>query len=1395
MTKRNIEAVYSLSPMQKGMLFHTALEPASGVYFEQTYCTLRGELQVELFRQAWESAIRRHAILRTCFAWKNLDKMLQVVQREVNLPFEVLDWRALPAEEQARKLEDYLQQDRRRGFDLSKAPLLRLALMRTGENSYYFVWSHHHILLDGWSLPLLLKDVLGSYQSLLSGKRADEPPVRPYRDYIRWLEKQDYESARSFWQQNLSLDQVQATLPLKRSPDSLELENRGYREIETHLAEEATAALSAFARQNGLTMSTLIQGAWYQLLHRYTGEERVICGVTVSGRPADLDGAESMLGLFINTLPLSVKIDPNLETLHWLKALQDQMAEINQYHFCPLAQIQEWCGASSRQPLFETIIVYENYPALSSLEALSGKLQIENVHSIEQTNYPLCLVSAPGEKLPLKIAFDQRYFGAEEVQRMLGHLQTLLQSFADHPNAPLLELPMLTPDEQQQLLVAWNNTAASLSFDPVHYTIERIAQRFPDHTALRFNTPLAGQLSLSYAQLNQRANQLAHYLRSLGAAPDTLVAICLERSFEMIIAALAVLKAGAAFLPLDPANPPERNTFTLLDSQAPILLTTSPIAHALGLPAPRRSSAPSPAPAHILCLEHAWEAEPSLQPASSTATAAQPAAPDLLSLADQPTDNPSHLTSPEHLAYVIYTSGSTGQPKGVLIPHRGLSNVVQAYIRDMHIHPGTRILQIFSFCFDGSLIEIFPCLCAGGVLVLAEAQTLKSAVDIHSLLQHEAIQVIIAPPSLLAVLPDYGLPELHTVVSGGERCTQEIARRWANRVDAPGSRFFNAYGPTEISIASHWYQATDLDALQRSLPPDLHEEIPIGQPIDNMQAFVLDSHLRPLPSGIPGELCITGVGVARGYLNRPELTQQRFIPNTLSIRQSSDRTSPAAQFPLMYRTGDIVRRLPDGNFVYQGRVDHQVKLRGYRIELGEIESALNALPGVSQSVVLLRGIAGETAQSGGESALASPVSPHLVAYINPMPGHQISASELRSALQKKLPEYMIPTFYVPVDSFPYTPSGKIDRKLLATMPLSPGSGWVAKSRDYAPPANPLEQSLVKIWEEILDFRPVGVRDNFFELGGHSLLAVRLIGRIEQELHAELPLLTIFKHPTIRELADQLRCQDGQVPLSLLVPLQPDGHRNPLFFVHPSGGSVHWYLELSRLLGEDQPFYGIQAQGLNSQTPPHDSIESMAAHYVRAIRSFQPQGPYFLGSWSMGVVIAYEMACQLDEAGEQIGLLALLDQGPRIPLAEPEDQADYLVQTFGKQIELSLAALRQLEPDQQIRSVWQAGRESGFILPDITLEQFHNWVTIMTTHTQAWRRYQPRPYAGRVTLFRAVDEPRMQDLPVDMGWGNLARGGVEIVDVPGDHLTMIHAPHVSKLAEALRLRLGATPLPA
>ncbi|MEO7330760.1 MAG: amino acid adenylation domain-containing protein, partial [Minicystis sp.] len=966
MSRTNIEDIYPLSPMQQGMLFHTLYASEGGVYIVQISGVLQGKLDVAAFERAWQAVVDRHPILRTAFVWEKQKEPLQVVREKVKVPIEHQDFEGLPADEQAEKVRRFIEADRRRGFTLTKAPLIRVALLRLGEDLHRFLWSSHHLVLDGWSKMFLLKEVFALYSAYAQGEEAVLPKGRPFGDYIAWMMKQDLHKAEAFWRKQLDGFTGSKPLALDKAPGSGEGE--GPREEKRLSFSESTAAtLQAFARQHKLTLSTLVQASWALLLSRYSGDDDVSYGATVSGRSAPVPGIEQMVGLFINTIPMRVQVDRNQPIKDWLVALQDRQSEAREYEYSPLVKVQEWAGIARGIPLFESQLAFENYPVDDSFKNEGRGLTMVDGKTTAQTNYPLTVVAAlktAGRGLTVDIYFDPRRFEADTVDRMLGHLRTVLEGIVADPERKVGELPFLTAEEREEILVDWNDTAVTFPAGALaHGLFESRVDKTPDAPAL-----VAGGERLSYRQLDQRANRLGNYLKTLGAGPDTVIGLCLDRSADLVVGLLGILKSGAAYLPLDGSHPQKRLAQMLEEAGSNLVVSKEALAGALpiGVNGVR-----------VVRLD----TDASLLAAAGDA-------------------RPSGGARPESLCYVLFTSGSTGKPKGVAVEHRQLTNYVLGVGQRLALPPEASYAHVSTIAADLGNTVLFPPLCLGGCLHVLSQELVTDPDGLESYFHEEGIDCLKIVPSHLAALLAAGHPERvlprKLLVLGGEASSWDFVRK-IERL-RPDCRIMNHYGPTETTVGVVTY-ALDAGHEEPNAPI-----VPLGRPLPNSRIYLLDRSMQPVLAGVPGEVFVGGAGVARGYVNRPDLTGDRFLADPFAGGEAR-----------MYRTGDRARFLPDGNLVFLGRVDDQVKIRGYRIELGEIESTLLALPEIKEAVVLC------------QTEEDRPDDKRIVAYLVSST-HDLTA--LRASLDDKLPEYMVPSAFVFLEALPLTANGKVDRQAL-----------------------------------------------------------------------------------------------------------------------------------------------------------------------------------------------------------------------------------------------------------------------------------------------------------------------------------------------------------------------------
>jgi surfactin family lipopeptide synthetase C len=1318
---KNIESIYPLSPLQEGLLFHALLTPESAVYFEQVSCKLLRLAEPLKFRQAWKMVVDRHAPLRTCFYTKNRRRPLQVVRLECELPWVEEDWSGMAAAEREALLAERMQADRERGFDFTKAPLMRCALIHLGEVEYQFLWSHHHLILDGWSGGLIVKEVFENYAALCAGPPRRLPLPKPFQNYVTWLSQRDAAQDELYWRAALKGFTAATRIGSNVTVCAAEAE---YAERELIISEELTSALEMLTREHRLTLNCLVQGAWAVVLSRLSGDADVVFGSTVSGRPPELPGVEAMIGVFINALPVRVRVPAEGELLPWLTQLMADQVEREQHGHSSLVNIQGWSEVHPGTPLFESLIIFENYP----LREAEGGLAIDDLRSFRRSNFPLTLVVMPEARLQLAFSFDTGRLSAAEVERLLGYLDVVLKQFAAGIAGTLSDLTLVSSEDRERI-AQWNRTAAE--YEPevcLQDAVAVWARKTPDAVALTFEGH-----SLTYRALDRRANQVARFLQERGVGPETLVGVCLERSLKMVIALLGILKAGGAYLPLDPAYPAERLSFMIEDAGVPVIVTD--VATEQRLPTQWAQIVLMDADAREI-----YECDETPLP---------------------------KVASADHLAYVIYTSGSTGQPKGVQVTHRGLSNLAVAQQRMFGPLQGGHVLQFASLNFDASIWEIVMALASGATLHLATAESLMPGPALARLLEQQEITHATLPPSALGLLPEVVLPALRTLIVAGESCSPKLIARWSK-----GRRFVNAYGPTETTVcATAWVCEKG------------EQSPPIGSPLPNTQAYPLGPMSELLPTGIAGELHLGGVNLARGYLNRPALTAERFVPDAFSEVAGAR----------LYNAGDLAAWREDGALLFFGRGDHQVKIRGHRVELQEVEAALAQGPGVKECAVAARADADGTSSS-------------LAAYVVKKAGGELDAGALRRHLRSRLPEYMVPGSFVPVEALPLLPNGKVDRKALAGLEKSAD---LRETRAFRPPRDLYEQKLVAIWGEVLGVHPIGVEDDFFLAGGHSLLAVRLMAWIEQEFGQQMPIATLFKGPTIAQLAAILR-QGEQTPMwASLVPVQAMGTMRPLFFVPGGGGNVVYLYTLAHQLGLDRPFYGLQAHGLDGRSAPHGSIEEMAAAYLKEVLAAQPTGPYLLGGHSSGSWVAFEMARQLRDRGHEVAMIAVIDTPAPIPETRTVDvdvdEARFLSKIVrlierwaGQDLGVSYEELQPLTRPERMEYLQERLKITDILPPQAGRDQVRGLLQVFEASTRNCVQYHPQGgYDGPILLLRAgdlhVEDEGIQINPVKddetWGWGQLARQ-VKMCLIPGDHVTMMAEPHVRHLAEELACGMQA-----
>jgi amino acid adenylation domain-containing protein len=1329
---------------QEQLWFLDRFAPGRSTYNLPCPVAISGPLDTAALIRALGALIARHEVLRTRLVAGEDSHPVQVIDPAGSGSGRVdvtrLDYTGHDRAEARRRLRELAAGELRSPFELSTGPLLRACLVRLADRDHVLLLTVHHAVFDGWSAGVLVGDLAALYGVEAGGGPAglDELPVQ-FGDYAAW-ERQRLagpagEELAAWWRQALAGAETLRLATDRTRPPVTDFDGR---EERRSLPPGLLDGLRELSRREGATLFATLMAGLQAVLHRYSGQDDLVVGTTSANRrqPA----LTPLIGFLVNTLPVRADARGDPPFTEFLGRVRTAMVSAFEHQDLPFARIVAEAGVArdaSRAPLVQVtfdLVENEEEPSCAGGVAFGPGGQLARA---SESKFDLSVFARTGGgQLTLAAIYASALFDAGTIERLLGHLEVLLAGLVADPSARLSQLPLLTPAERHRELVEWNDTAGQVPAVCAHEGFAAQVARTPDAVAAEYQGTL-----LSYADLNQQANQIARRLRELGVGPEVLVGVCMRTGLTRLAALLGIWKAGGGYVPLDPALPRDRLSFMITDAGMPVILTDP--ASASSLPA---GSLPSPATRDPLVVEplvpperYQWFNHEPAELVDLESEREQIAALDGSDL--------ESTASPENVAYVIYTSGSTGQPKGVVVEHRHLVNQLHAMIRQWDIGPGDAVLQFASLSFDSSVPDMFMPLLAGARVVLAPAQTLHSPPRLTALMRDRAVTFACLTPSVISLLGRASFPALRVLMSAGEELPSELARRWAAR---PALRFVNDYGPTETTVNATFMELDPATAL----PP------PIGRPYwPNYRAYVLDRQLSPVPAGVTGELYIGGAGVARGYLNRPELTRERFIPDPFS-------GEPGAR---LYKTGDLVRRRPDGAITFAGRIDGQVKIRGLRIELGEIEAALMTHPGVTQAVAAVR------TDPAGDKQLA--------AWYRSEPGASPEPAALRAHLARTLPGYMVPAELTPVTSIPLSNSGKADRAaLLAARPAEPGRP--AASPATTPPATFTEMVLADSYAAVLGRGPVGALDSFFDLGGSSLQVMRLVDAIHAELGADVGVTEVFLHPTPRQLAASIdtRLSGGDTAGSgPLVRLSRGPGERPLFLVHAVGGTVVSYAPLARELAGTFAVTGVEAPGLHRAAIPA-SLAALTDEYTGLIRAAQPDGPYRLAGWSMGGVIAFEITRRLERTGAEVSLLALLDA----PFAAPGETAmgeDEPAAQFVADAARSLGWEATAAPGTTDQLGWLAARLAPGDGQEAMLSRLRTRLEVFQAHVRMLSGYQPAgpPVRAPALIVSAQGSPNS---PAARRWPAVLSGPVTALPVPGDHYEFLRPPLVAEVATTM-----------
>lgn len=1313
-----------LSFAQQRLWFLDRLEPGSSAYNMYSAQHLQGPLNIAAIEQSINQIFQRHESLRTTIHEMN-GEPIQVI-----IPFSTLNLRMIrlqDSDDREAEVDRLVHEELECPFDLAAGPLIRAAMLQLSADEHILLFTLHHIISDAWSSGVIFRELEILYEANLNGKVSALPelPIQ-YGDYAlwqkEWFQGKRLEEELSYWKNKLDGAPQILKLPTDYPRPSIQSYRGAVKRFP--LPSRLSESLKELAQHEGATSFMVFLAAFAALLHRYTGNRDLVIGSPISNR--NRVETEDLIGLFVNTLLFRLDLSGNPTFREFIRRVREICLENYSHQDVPFERLVEHLRPErklSRSPLFQVMFDFVKGGPTMNLQGLTARPFIVKTSTAK---FDLSLFMQEREsQFSGAVEYCSDLFEGQTVERMIGHFQNLLEVASANPDTTISALRILTDSERRQLLFAWNKAQKAIPDVVIHQLFERQVIETPDATAVIFD---GGRTT--YAELNARANKVARGLQKLRVGPEVPVGVCTSRSLEMVVSVLGILKAGGAYVPLDPTYPKERLSFLIANTGMQIILTQQPMLPTL----PKQNL-------NLICLDSSWN----LFNAESEA-------------------NPPCTATSQNLAYILHTSGSTGKPKGVAVTHHSLVNHSLAVGSYLSLSPEDRVLQFASLSFDVSADQIFSSLASGASIVLRPDSLWPSIRDFVNFLQKNQLTVVGIPAALwhewVSALSSEGCePPTCTrlVFTGSELVLSEKLRIWQRKI-GQNVRWVNGYGPTEATINATLYEP--------SLDIENHAGtgVPIGHPIANTTAYVLNEDLEPVPIGVPGELYLGGEGLARGYFDNPKLSAERFLPNPFSDRAGTR----------MYKTGDRVRYLSNGNIEFLGRVDYQVKIRGVRVEPAEIEAAINEFNGVEESVVLVQ---------ADDS--------RLVAYVLVKGNDGLNTDELRHHLRQKLPEHMVPSAFVRMENFPVTSGGKIDRTKLPP----PEEMRSIEYTEYLPPRDELEYQLTKIWEKALSVRPIGMRDNFFDLGGHSLLAVKMFSQVEKLSGKNLPLATLFQAPTIEHLARILRDSGWTPPWSSLVAIQPRGSKPPLYCVHAIGGNIVEYLHLGRYLGNDQPLYGVQAQGLDGKAPRHDRIEDMADHYIKEIRSLQPEGPYYLAGTSFGGLVAFEMAHRIVMQGEKVGLVGLFDtNAPGYPKYLPGTTSLHRKLNYQKQRFLfHLNNLRLLEPENRIEYVQRNTRKVRALLRK-RMRRIRRSVqnlflgerirVIQEAGNEARKKYLPPVYGGKVVLFRASHQPSGIYPDPTLGWDQFVTGELEIIEIPGYH-GLVREPLVRTLAARLK----------
>ncbi|MEV4656457.1 amino acid adenylation domain-containing protein [Micromonospora sp. NPDC049301] len=1290
---------YPMTFEQESIWLNDQLHAGRSRYIESWVHRLRGPVDVRAIELALTGIVARHESLRSRLVLVG-DEPCQIVEPAAPVR---LDRRRVSSDSLSDAVRDAVTVP----IDLAEPPLLKAALLELQPDDVVLAVAIHHAVVDGWSFSVLNHEFSELYRAAVDGTPPALVPVpTQLKEYARQQRiragSAEHERQLTYWRRQLADVPVDSTLPTDYIRPIV-LERHGDR-VDFRIDEKTGRQVAEMARHARSTPFVVVAAALQAMLYRHTDQRDLVIGTPISRR--DRTELEPLIGCLTDILPLRQTVRPEMSFGDLVRQTRGVVWEAYANRDVPyghlVRQFAKTTQVLERSPLFQVVMVLDDAP-VTPLTLPAVRTERMYVHG-EASKYDLFLSLIPaGLAFQGELEFSSDLFERSTVQWIAARFETLLDAATAAPETPLRDLPLLSPQERELVVSRRPPGRQGVRDLPLaHELFDRTLARLRDAPAVLWR-----DRTMTYEELDRAADRLATVLRHRGAA-GRVVGICVERSFDLAISVLAVLKAGAAYVPLDPDYPVERLSFMIRDSGMDTLLVQHAVA--AGIPVPDDVS--------VVVVDRPLPHYPKSASEVEASTA-------------------------DDLAYVIYTSGSTGTPKGVAMPHGPLANLVDWQVRHSQCRTGDRTLQFAAISFDVAFQEFFSTWASGGVLVMVDADVRPDPERLLNLIEQQGVTRLFLPFVALQKIAEHAVAQgrypstLREVITAGEQLhiTPSLRSFFAR---LPQAYLENQYGPSETHVVTAWRLSGE--------PASWPELPPIGRPVDNASVYVLDERLRPQPLGTPGEICVGGPVLARGYLGRPDLTKEKFIDG---VRLDDVRLDGA-----IYRTGDMGRFLPDGTIQYLGRNDGQVKIRGYRVEMGEVETAVKASPGIADAVVVLH---------------HDDEGKRLVAYVRGQ------VDRVRAFVADRLPEYMIPSAIVPVSEFPLTPSGKVDRLALAQRAVN-----ISAAVESRPARDGVELELCDIFSRILGVSHVGIDDNFFALGGNSFGSVRLVAEIRQRFAVDLSLRAIIQAPTVAALSLLIRRggRDGGAGSLVRLHAHPEGI--PLFCFHALPGTVVQFAALARHLGSQRSVYGLQSRGLAPDHDPHTDLHPMAQDYLAEMRSIQPTGPYALLGFSMGGVIAYEVARQLRASGERVELLALVDTDSHWDSTEIAEDALARLVRVGLRLDLDVDDLMRMSPERRVDELLHHGIAAGTLPLDYGAPALRRMLEIYETNTAALLAYTIEPYLGDIVLFRAMDSTDTRD---DLGWRSYAPT-VTVHQVPGHHYEVMESQNVPVIAKLL-----------